>query len=154
MILTVIGCLFVACNGKHEPPTATFYYWRTVFYLTDIEQQALQKNEVGKMYIRYFDVDIDSRGKPHPVSAIHFKESPENLQIVPVVYIKNRVMLKDNLQLDLMADNICKYIEQINKAAEIGSIDEIQIDCDWTLTSRDKFMQFVEIGRASCRERV
>lgn len=145
MILTVIGCLFVACNGNHEPPTASFYYWRTVFYLTDIEQQALQNNEVSKMYIRYFDVDIDSRGKPHPVSAIHFKESPKNLQIVPVVYIKNRVMLKDNLQLDALANNICKYIEQINEASEIGPIDEIQIDCDWTLTSRDKFMQFIDI---------
>ncbi len=137
--------MLIACNGKHEQSVASFYYWRTVFELSEIEQQALQKNEVSKMYIRYFDVDIDSRGKPHPVSPINFKESPENLHIVPVVYIKNRIMLQDNLQLDLLADNICKYIEQINKAAEIGSIDEIQIDCDWTLTSRDKFMQFVDI---------
>ncbi|MDD4606366.1 MAG: hypothetical protein PHH10_08695 [Dysgonamonadaceae bacterium] len=145
IIITVVCCMLIACNGKHEQSVASFYYWRTVFELSEIEQQALQKNEVSKMYIRYFDVDIDSRGKPHPVSPINFKESPENLHIVPVVYIKNRIMLQDNLQLDLLADNICKYIEQINKAAEIGSIDEIQIDCDWTLTSRDKFMQFVDI---------
>lgn len=145
MILTIVSCLFVACNGRHEKSMASFYYWRTVFELSDIEQKALQDNEITKMYLRYFDVDLDSRGKPHPVSPIHFKESPKNLQVVPVVYIKNRVMLKSDLLLDLVADNICKYIEQINEVGEIDQIDEIQIDCDWTLTSRDKFMQFVDI---------
>lgn len=144
MILTVIGCLFVACKDKHEPPTASFYYWRTVFELSDIEQRTLQENEVTKMYVRYFDVDLDSRGKPHPVSPINFKENPGTLQIVPVVYIKNRVMLQSDLQLDLFADNISNYIDQINQAEGIKIVDEIQVDCDWTLKSRDRFMQFVD----------
>ena len=62
------------------------------------------------MYIRYFDVDLDSLGKPHPVSPIRFNQSPENLHVVPVVYIKNKVMLQDNLQIGLMTDNITDYI--------------------------------------------
>ena len=145
VFISIACCMLIACNGSDKPPVASFYYWRTVFELSDIEQEALQENEITKMYVRYFDVDIDARGKPHPVSPIHFKESPQNLQIVPVVYIKNKVMLKDNLQLDLLADDISNYIEQINEAGAIGPIDEIQIDCDWTLTSRDKFMQFIDI---------
>lgn len=53
-------------------------------------------------------------------------------------------MLKDSLRLGLMADNITAYISQINHEAGIVEFDEIQIDCDWTLKSRDRFMQFVD----------
>lgn len=134
----------MACDQNHEPAAVSFYYWRTVFELSDIERQTLQENEVSKMYIRYFDVDLDSKGKPRPESPIRFKQKPEKLHIVPVVYIKNKVMLQDSLQLGLMADNITDYIKQINQEADIAVFDEIQIDCDWTLKSRDRFMQFVD----------
>ena len=144
VIITIVCCMLIACNSKHEQSVASFYYWRTVFELSETEQKTLKKNEVSKMYIRYFDVDVDSRGNPHPVSPINFKESPKNLHIVPVVYIKNRVILQDNLQLGLLANNISNYIEQINQAEGIGMVDEIQVDCDWTLKSRDRFMQFVD----------
>lgn len=60
-ILSIICCLFVGCNHIHEPAAVSFYYWRTVFELSDIERQTLQENEVSKMYVRYFDVDMDSR---------------------------------------------------------------------------------------------
>ena len=144
IILSVICCLFVACNHNHEPAVVSFYYWRTVFELSDIERQTLQENEVSKMYIRYFDVDLDSKSLPRPESPIRFKQKPEKMHIVPVVYIKNKVMLLDSLQLGLMADNISDYIKQINQEADIAVFDEIQIDCDWTLKSRDRFMQFVD----------
>ncbi|HKM92691.1 MAG TPA: hypothetical protein VJY41_03475 [Prolixibacteraceae bacterium] len=143
VILLAICCMCVACNHVHKAPAVSFYYWRTVYELSEIEHQTLQENEVNKMYIRYFDVDLDSRGKPRPESPIRFKQKPQNLQIVPVVYIKNKVMLQDSLQLGLMADNITAYINQINLEAGITVFDEIQIDCDWTLKSRDRFMQFV-----------
>lgn len=143
-ILSIICCLFVGCNHIHEPAAVSFYYWRTVFELSDIERQTLQENEVSKMYVRYFDVDMDSRGTPRPESPIRFKQKPENLRVIPVVYIKNKVMLKDSLRLGLMADNITAYISQINHEAGIVEFDEIQIDCDWTLKSRDRFMQFVD----------
>ena len=136
--------MFVSCNKAHKSPVASFYYWRTVFQLSDMELQTLQENDVTKMYIRYFDVDLDSRGKPLPVSPIRFEQKPENLKVVPVVYIKNKVMLQDNLQLGLMADNITDYINQINHEAGIVEFDEIQVDCDWTLKSRDRFMHFVD----------
>ena len=144
VILLAIYCICVACNQVHKAPAVSFYYWRTVYELSDIERQTLQENEVNKMYIRYFDVDIDSRGKPRPESPIRFKQKPENIEVVPVVYIKNKVMLQDSLQLDLMADNITNYIGQINQEAGITVFNEIQIDCDWTLKSRDRFMQFVD----------
>ena len=144
LILLAICCMFVGCNHAHKAPAVSFYYWRTVYELSEIERQTLQENEVSKMYIRYFDVDIDSRGNPRPESPIRFKQKPENLKVIPVVYIKNKVMLQDSLPLDLMADNITNYIGQINQEAGITVFDEIQIDCDWTLKSRDRFMQFVD----------
>ena len=70
VILLAICCMCVACNHVHKAPAVSFYYWRTVYELSEIEHQTLQENEVNKMYIRYFDVDLDSRGKPRPESPI------------------------------------------------------------------------------------
>lgn len=40
LMLSVFCCLFVACNRTHEPSAASFYYWRTVYELSILEQQA------------------------------------------------------------------------------------------------------------------
>ncbi len=144
VISVFLSSLLAACTPDDNRPDVSFYYWRTVFELSDAERQALRDNEVNKIYIRYFDVDVDRSGKTFPESPIRFVHKPENIQTIPVVYIKNKVMLQDSLSVDELAGHIISYIALINDSAGIKTFDEIQIDCDWTLKSRDKFMQFVD----------
>jgi hypothetical protein len=52
-----------ACNSS-EPPkqiTPAFYYWKTVFKLSNDEAQILTDNHIQKLYVKYFDVDLDER---------------------------------------------------------------------------------------------
>jgi hypothetical protein len=63
---------------------------------------------------------------------------------VPFVYIRNEVMLSKDLDVKALAQNILDYIGQINGKHGI-EVAEIQIDCDWSLRSRDNFLEFIKV---------
>ena len=136
--------IFFAC-AKKVAPEVSFYYWRTVFSLNDAERNILKTTDSAKIYLRYFDL-ILPKGSTEaiPESPVTFKDSIGSFEVIPVIYIKNEVMLNDKENLGKLADKMLDYISQINKRNNI-STSEIQIDCDWTLASKDNFMKFMEI---------
>jgi hypothetical protein len=140
----VLLLLLAACRPSgHTPPAISFYYWKTTFRLSSTERATLQKHHVSTLYIRYCDVAI-RQGQPVPVSPITFQQAPpDSVAIVPVVYIKNEVMLHPNLNLADLAQKLLHYIDQINAGDSIQT-RELQIDCDWTLTSRDTYFRFLD----------
>lgn len=136
--------ILLGCKTDRKTPEVSFYYWKTIFNLSKNEKNCLIENNVRNIYIRYFDIDLDNRQIPFPNKPVQFKIPPPELRIIPVVYIKNNVMLNDKLDYADLSNNIIEYIEQINKKNKINC-DEIQIDCDWTLKSKDNYMQFIGI---------
>jgi len=104
----------------------------------------LTENQVERLYIRYFDIDLNPQTKkPFPRTPIQFENTTSGLEIIPVVYIKNRVMLDKKLDILDLAKKTNSFIQQINSKNSI-TIQEIQIDCDWTLESKDNYMRFIE----------
>lgn len=141
-----VGLLFVlliSC-GKTDKPIVAFYYWKTIFKLSKTEKETLRDNEVGKLYIRYFDIGLHPENQePIPLSPIHFKEDVSNLEIVPVVFIQNKVMLQVNLDIDDLVQKTIQLVADINTENKI-TCQEIQIDCDWSLKSKDNYLKFIE----------
>lgn len=135
--------LVTACS-KSDKPIIAFYYWKTVFRLSEAEREVLKDNNVEKLYIRYFDIGLHPKTKePIPVSPIHFKENISKFKIVPVVFIQNKVLLKANIDIDNLAMKTLHLVNQINISNKINC-SEIQIDCDWTLASKDNYLKFIE----------
>lgn len=142
-LLAVLFFFLISCQ-KQEKPVIAFYYWKTVFKLSPAEKSVLTPAHINKIYLRYFDVAIDSEtNQPFPVSVIHFEDSTSGLEIVPVIYIKNEVMLNESGNTASLVSKINNLIDQINKKNNI-KINEIQIDCDWTLSSREKYLEFID----------
>jgi hypothetical protein len=138
-----IICFFFSCQ-KQEQPTISFYYWKTIFRLSPKEKSTLNTNQVKRLYIRYFDIDLSPETqKAYPKSPIRFEETTSNFEIIPVVYIKNKVMLNPKLNVLDLAKKTNSFIQQINAKNNI-SVQEIQIDCDWTLNSKDNYLRFIE----------
>ena len=112
--------------------------------MSPLEESTLKDNQVKKLYIRYFDIDLNLKTKKSfPQSPIRFEENPKNYTIVPVVYIKNKVLLNQDVDVLDLAKKANNFIKQINTKNQI-SCQEIQIDCDWTLSSRDNYLKFIE----------
>jgi hypothetical protein len=141
--LVLLIFLLVSC-GKNEQPQISFYYWKTILKFSKNENEILSKNAVQKLYVRYFDIGLHSDTKePIPISPIRFQENVSNFNIVPVIFIQNKVMLQPNLDVESLAKKTISFVDQINAKNRI-ECNEIQIDCDWTLSSKDNYLKFIE----------
>lgn len=137
LFLVVFSC------KENSENAVSFYFWRTEFKLSPKEEQALEDNEVTQLYVRYFDVALQNN-QPYPVKPIHFETKSVKQKIIPTIFIKNEVFLFEKTNIDALAQNILKLINQINSVNKIPNT-EIQIDCDWSLNSRDKYMAFLKV---------
>ena len=135
--------LLLSCQ-KQEKPILSFYYWKTVFKFSESEKAILKNNQVQKLYVRYFDIDLlEKTNEAFPKAPIQFQEKTIGFKVVPVVYIKNKVFLNPKINLEELATKTNSFINQIN-AKNYIAINEVQFDCDWTLTSKDAFFKFIE----------
>nr|WP_317632259.1 hypothetical protein [uncultured Flavobacterium sp.] len=143
-IVAFFLCLFGGCDFK--PTTEftknqSFYYWKTIFKLTDTERKTLQNNAIDKLYIRFFDVGLVGN-KVEPLGKIFFNEKPVQ-NVVPVVFIKNEIFYDKDLDIKNLASKTHQLIAKIASYNEI-LFDEIQIDCDWSLQTKAAYFLFLE----------
>lgn len=135
--------LLIACSKNSDVHTS-FYYWKTTVKFSQKERETLKENNVHKLYVRYFDIGLHPETKePFPISTVHFSEKLNEFEIVPVVFIQNKVMLQANVDVERLAEKALHLITEINSKNQI-SCSEVQIDCDWTLKSKDQYLKFVE----------
>jgi hypothetical protein len=144
ILFGAILSFFISCQ-QQEQPVISFYYWKTIFRLSPKEKSTLTENKVKRLYIRYFDIDVSPKTQePYPRTPIRFEDKAFDFEIIPVVYIKNKVMLNKKLDVIDLAEKTNNFIQQINSKNNI-TVQEIQIDCDWTLESKDNYLRFIEI---------
>ncbi|WP_290962923.1 hypothetical protein [Flavobacterium sp.] len=112
------------------------------------------QNNVQKLYVRYFDIGLHPESNfPIPISPVRFEENPKEYTIVPVVFIQNKVMLQPNLDVHDLAQKTFDFIEQINSKNKIAC-QEIQIDCDWTLKSKENYLKFIEVFKKLSKKKL
>ena len=120
--------------------TPAFYFWKSTWQPTAYEKQKLDSLKVNNVYLKYFDVDWNAAThQPMPVAMIRFKEKPA-YTITPVVFITNECLQQmDTSQINNLADKIITSIASINTNNSIDNIEEIQIDCDWSANTKNKY---------------
>lgn len=125
----------------------SFYYWKTVFHLSHREQETLQKLDVRQLYVKFFDVEWNSqRNIPQPAAKSIFQQAPpQGLIITPVVFITQEPLKNSSAeQLDTLAANVAKLLSSIASSNRLSLSREIQIDCDWTVTTKARYFQLLE----------
>ncbi|GGI27759.1 hypothetical protein [Pedobacter mendelii] len=144
-ILVIIALLFTACKPKSTVHT-TFYFWKTVYKNQKPETAALASLKSNFLYVRIMDVDINPNiQEPVPISPISFNDVlPKQIDIIPVVYLVNHIFnnLTESQSL-LLANRVSKFVAAKVKQAGKLSFKELQIDCDWTRSTRDKYFNFL-----------
>lgn len=132
--------LLLSCYKKREVEP-TFYYWKTVYKQHQNENIYLRALGSKKLYVRVMDVDVNELQQTIPIAPIEFKDSiSAGIKIVPVVFIVNdAIKNQTHQQLEKLAHNILAFVKV--KVLESGKYDydELQIDCDWTQTTRENY---------------
>jgi hypothetical protein len=81
-----------------------------------------------------------------PVSPIKFSDPlPKAVDIIPVVFIVNQVFTKlDSIQRTALAGRIATFVAAKVKQAGKSGYTALQIDCDWTKSTRDSYFDFLQ----------
>lgn len=138
-----------SCNEKKEPRKIerSFYYWKSVLQLSAFEKQRLDSLKVKTIYLKFFDVDWSEAMKA-PVPVAKIQVSGEELQggysIIPTVFITNTCIEKiDSSQTTMLAGKIMQLVKNLIAETAYDSIPEVQIDCDWTASTREKYFSLL-----------
>ena len=148
-LFIIVVSIFASCSHQKVEERG-MYYWRTSLNLSKGERAFLQQHHVGRLYVRYFDVVCDDAGHSQPNATLSFDDSlPAGLEIVPTVYILNDCMRHDD---PLLAERILKRVRQMNETNDVGPLKELQVDCDWTMQTRQRFFGFLKQLHALCQK--
>lgn len=129
--------------GRPEPPRRAFYYWQTRFQLSTEDAALLTQLAARQVYLRFFDVDWDPDSQqPMPIAPCQIVSVPSELDIVPVVFLRHRVFQHTSpAGVKRLAQNVWTKVSAIARPHHLP-IGEIQVDCDWTDSTRDGFFSF------------
>lgn len=135
---------FNSCQRKEIKITPAFYYWKTVFTTTSHEKEIWNRIGFKKMGLRFFDVGMEN-GIPRPMAELKIESAlPDKLNIEPVVFIQEKVFRSlDSVEAWKLGEKIFHRISGMAAAFHI-SFNQIQLDCDWTLSSRNLYFTLIK----------
>lgn len=144
LIYIFLILFFAGCNKKTEHPT-DFYYWRSNYSISQQEKKVVEDLEVKNIYVRFFDVD-KKEIKPKPIGILkNFDSNKLQVNYIPTVFITNRTFAGLNTeQVKELANNINKLISDIALSGDLDKYNEIQIDCDWTKSTKNNYFLFLK----------
>jgi hypothetical protein len=138
-----------SCSNKTEKigELRGFYYWKTNFILPQTLRQSLHNLKVAHLYVKHFDVTWEERDKQAiPVALLNMQDTlPANIKITPVVFITLEALRNTEVhQIPVLAEKMGNLLEKLSGSSANYLADEIQIDCDWTMQTRDAYFTLLK----------
>ncbi|MDH5828570.1 hypothetical protein QFY99_18225 [Sphingobacterium faecium] len=137
--------LLISCqNKKHD---IGFYYLNSIYKPDTVSQKLVGELKANLLFIRLMNIDFKDKGiEPVLLSPVSFEQTVDhNQEIIPVVTIQQRIFTElDSLQIRGLAHKIVPFITDKIKQGGQDFFKELQLDCDWTINSRDKFFYLLE----------
>lgn len=148
----IIILLFVGAGCSSDTKTVFqrgVYFWESASDFSYSEENIVKNAKITKIYLKLFELEYDQELGAIPISksSTYWPSDFDNLDLIPCVYIQNDVFLKTNAsEINELADNVHYLIQKMvdEKTGDNSKIREIQIDCDWTPSSKINYFKFLE----------
>ncbi len=144
-----LGIWVIAFPVEKGTVSTSFYYWESDLRSLDSEEQRiLQQQHVSKLYVKFFEVDKTAEGIiPISKSELEMSKTKGELtEIIPTIYIRNEVF-KNTSKTEMLelADNLVHLVNKrySERFRGFGKFQELQIDCDWTLSTAKNYHFFL-----------
>lgn len=146
--------IFINCkNDKSQSRVINeaFYYWKNTLPKTDFDTSYLKQLSIKRLYIKLFDIGFETDKGVVPISALagNFEMIPAGIECVPTVFITNESFIKtDSAQIQMLAQNVFNKIQSYytpSVSTGFKVYKEVQIDCDWSEKTRNKYFKFLKI---------
>lgn len=128
------------------------YYWNTTFDLDSTKRDFIDRHGIGRIYLRMFDVVPGKNGEVVPNATVALGDSAVDcpVKVVPTIFILNECFRTPN---DALAQKLLQRVLQMCTTHHIDIDGELQIDCDWTVSTRDNLYSFLEQLRTLAHEK-
>jgi hypothetical protein len=151
-VFAVSLLILFSCNQKSAHVARSvdnsIYYWKSVFKLTDFEKQRLAELKVNTIYLKLFDVDWNAQTRaPMPVAQVRIEDHLflQQKNVIPAVFITNECIAKlDSSQTSMLSEKILGLFDKIVTGNDILNVHELQIDCDWTSTTKAVYFSLLD----------
>lgn len=149
----VMGCIVIlySCSQNEAPPETAFYHWQTRLSLDVEEQTWLDSTATQRVYVKFFDIAWE--GKPVPSAELQRAGTwREGIEVVPTLYVTNETMRELGKQTELeqsLATLTQRCLGKINTLWPELHYTELQIDCDWTKTTRATYFAWLKQLKAA-----
>jgi hypothetical protein len=139
----------ISCENN-KVVTYSFYHWKTDFNLSKEDKLIIKNGGANKLYLRFFDIYYNAKqNKALPIATTQFKIKIDDVakDIIPVVFITNEVFnTLDESACNDLAKQVSYKIKRLLKThlKNGNSCSEIQIDCDWSRSTKHKYFSFLQ----------
>ena len=151
-------CLLTTCHKAEVSTTKAFYHWQTEVDLDSTQQARLVRLGIEKLYLKCFDVDWDE-GQADLIPVAKARIDSTTLkplqEIVPCIFITNRSFQKaTSASLEQLPVRVASLLDALIEGfpAEMP-VKEIQIDCDWSGSTRAAYFSFLKVLKSLYAER-
>lgn len=143
-VTIIILFLLIGCKTDVKKSAIDFYYWRSNYSINQEEKEVVDSLKSESVYVRFFDVDKKA-GKISPVGVIqNFNAEQLKVRYIPTVFITNRTFINTTPdQVKVLAKDVFNFLKETAQRGKLNSFDEIQIDCDWTKSTRETYFSFL-----------
>ncbi len=114
--------------------TYSFYHWKNSYFLEKVKE---------KLYIKVLDIDYSNKLE---VIKTSFDNKPQDGSI-PVIYITNKTL--NIASLNTILNTIIKNLDTLE-----FNYDEVQIDCDWSLSTKYNYFKLLEELKAKLNKKL
>lgn len=126
LLFVLLIIVFFTFNFENkENLTYSFYHWKNSYSL---------KTQDDKLYIKVLDINYSNKLE---VIRTSFQTKPKDNLSIPVIYITNKAMKL--AFLDELVNDVAKNLKSLP-----FKYDEVQFDCDWSVSTRAKYFSFLE----------
>lgn len=168
VLLFLSGFIMAGCGTSvptdfppHDEKRAV-YYWKTILDLDNPALEWLECHKVERIYLRMFDVVANRETTAAEWPAVpnasmrvedsrYYQNNHDSIfyhfDIVPVVYITQDAMHASDKSIGDLARNIVDRTAHMLSYNNLPPAKEIQLDCDWTASTRDAFYELCRAVR-------
>ena len=149
LLLLAVGCCPPNSDGTSRSHWVqpSFYYWRSVYQTSAADSLYLDSLSVERLYLRFFDIDWnDAQRQAVPIAPVVLDEPLlPHLKLVPTIFITNRSFAQLPADgIDSLAARVARRVAAMCRQYDVSNpIVEIQFDCDWTSSTRDRYFAFL-----------
>jgi hypothetical protein len=149
LFLLCISLFVIACHQEPVEIQPAFYYWKNIpKTLSNAEKAALEEQQTQKLYLRFFELKPHPEFQAVPVNKISLQANSINsdVEIIPTIFIRNEVFKNIEVNfIDTLAQKTLRLIEKYHQERFVNSnFTEIQMDCDWTVSTKAAYFQFLK----------